>query len=79
MTVSERAGENRVLTGTASAERGAWRTQPYQREPMDVMSPNHPSKLVVLMSAAQMLKCLAVDTHSDAGRLAAGRLDRSRR
>ena len=62
MTVSEWADENRVLTGAASAERGQWHTRPYQREPMDVMSPANPAKMVVLMSAAQMLKCLAVDT-----------------
>ena len=60
ITVSEWADENRVLTGTASAERGAWRTRPYQREPMDVMSPSHPSKMVVLMAAAQTLKTEAL-------------------
>src|ERR1035437_6764186 len=56
MTVSQWADENRVLTGAASAERGQWHTRPYQREPMDVMSPANPAKLIVLMSAAQMLK-----------------------
>jgi phage terminase large subunit GpA-like protein len=56
LTVSQWADENRVLTGAASAERGQWRTRPFQREPMDVLSPSHPSKMVVLLSAAQMLK-----------------------
>jgi phage terminase large subunit GpA-like protein len=56
MTVSQWADENRVLTGAASAERGQWRTRPFQREPMDVLSPAHPSKMVVLLSSAQMLK-----------------------
>ena len=56
MTVSEWADENRVLTGAASAERGQWRTRPFQREPMDVLSPSHPSKMVVLLSGAQLLK-----------------------
>lgn len=56
MTVSQWADENRVLTGAASAERGSWVTRPYQREPMDVMSPSHPCKMVVLLSSAQMLK-----------------------
>ncbi len=56
MTVSQWADENRVLTGTASAERGQWHTRTYQREPMDAMSPSNPAKMVVLMSAAQMLK-----------------------
>jgi phage terminase large subunit GpA-like protein len=52
MTVSQWADENRVLTGAASAERGQWRTRPFQREPMDVLSPAHPSKMVVLLSSA---------------------------
>ena len=56
LTVSQWADENRVLTGAASAERGQWRTRPFQREPMDVLSPSHPSKMVILLSAAQMLK-----------------------
>ena len=54
--VSEWADQNRVLTGGASAERGQWHTRPYQREPMDVLSPSHPCHQVVLLSAAQMLK-----------------------
>ena len=56
ISVSQWADENVVLTGSGSAERGQWHTRPYQREPMDVLSPSHPSKQVVLMSAAQMLK-----------------------
>ena len=56
ITVSQWADENRVLTGAAAAERGQWRTRPYQREPMDVLSPSHPCKQVVLWSAAQLLK-----------------------
>jgi phage terminase large subunit GpA-like protein len=54
--VSQWADENRVLTGAASAERGQWRTRPYQREPMDVLSPSHACRQVVLLSAAQMMK-----------------------
>ena len=54
--VSQWADENRVLTGGASAERGQWRTRSYQREPMDVLSPGHPCRQVVLLSAAQMMK-----------------------
>ena len=56
ISVSQWADENVVLTGSGSAERGQWHTRPYQREPMDVLSPSHPCKQVVLMSAAQMLK-----------------------
>ena len=56
IAVSQWADENVVLSGAAAAERGQWRTRPYQREPMDVLGPNHPCKQVVLMSAAQMLK-----------------------
>src|SRR5437868_2261922 len=54
--VSAWSDENVVLSGAGAAERGQWHTRPYQREPMDVLSPSHPSKQVVLMSAAQMLK-----------------------
>src|SRR6202051_3862792 len=54
--VSQWADENRVLTGGAAAERGQWRTRHYQREPMDVLSPAHPCRQVVLLSAAQMMK-----------------------
>jgi phage terminase large subunit GpA-like protein len=50
------ADENRVLTGAAAAERGQWRTRPYQREPMDVLSPRHPCRQVVLWSGSQILK-----------------------
>jgi phage terminase large subunit GpA-like protein len=56
ITVSQWADENVVLSGAGAAERGQWHTRPYQREPMDVLSPSHPCKQVVLMSAAQMLK-----------------------
>jgi phage terminase large subunit GpA-like protein len=56
ITVSQWADENRVLTGGAAAERGQWRTRPYQREPMDVLSPSHPCRQAVLWSAAQLLK-----------------------
>ncbi len=56
ISVAQWADENVSLTGSGSAERGQWHTRPYQREPMDVLSPSHPCKQVVLMSAAQMLK-----------------------
>lgn len=56
ISVSQWADENVVLSGAGAAERGQWHTRPYQREPMDVLGPSHPSKTVVLMSAAQMLK-----------------------
>ena len=56
ITVSQWADENRVLTGGAAAERGQWHTRPYQREPMDVLSPSHPCRQVVLWAGAQLLK-----------------------
>ncbi len=56
ITVSEWADANRRLTGSAAAERGQWRTRPYQREPMDCLGPQHPCRQVVIMSSAQMLK-----------------------
>ncbi len=55
-TVSQCAGENRVLTGGAAAERGPWHTRPCQREPMDVLSPLRQCRLVVLWPAAQLLE-----------------------
>ena len=56
ISVSQWADENVVLTGSGSAERGQWHTRPFQREPMDCLSPSHPCKQVVLMSGAQLLK-----------------------
>src|ERR1051326_1610995 len=56
ITVSEWADEHRQLTGSSAAERGQWHTRPYQREPMDVLSPSHPCRQVVLWAAAQMMK-----------------------
>lgn len=56
ITVSQWADENRVLTGGAAAERGQWHTRPYQREPMDVLSPSHPCRQVVLWSGSQLYK-----------------------
>ena len=58
ITVSQWADENRVLTGAAAAERGQWHTRPYQCEPMDVLSPSHPCRQVVLWSAAQIASIL---------------------
>ncbi len=58
ITVSEWADENVVLSGAGAAERGQWHTRPYQREPMDVLSPCT-CKQVVLMSSAQMLKTMS--------------------
>jgi hypothetical protein len=46
ITLSQWSDENVVLAGTAAAERGQWQTRPYQREPMDVLSPSHPCKQV---------------------------------
>ena len=46
ITLSQWSDENVVLAGAAAAERGQWQTRPYQREPMDVLSPSHPCKQV---------------------------------
>jgi phage terminase large subunit GpA-like protein len=56
ITVSEWAEKHRRLTGSASSERGTWHTRPYQKEPMDVLSPSDPCREVVLMTCAQMMK-----------------------
>jgi phage terminase large subunit GpA-like protein len=56
LTVSEWADEFRRLSPEASALRGQWRTYPYQKEPLDVLSPSHPCQIAVYMSASQMMK-----------------------
>src|SRR5579884_374440 len=65
LTVSEWADRNRRLSSESAAEKGEWRTDraPYQRAIMDALSPSHPAETVVIMSAAQMGKCLAISTH----------------
>lgn len=57
-TVSEWADQNRVLSGKGAAEKGPWRTErtPYLRQPMDCLSPSHPTRRVVLMFGSQMGK-----------------------
>jgi phage terminase large subunit GpA-like protein len=58
LTVSNWADEYRLLSSTASAEPGRWRTArtPYLREIMDCLSPAHPAERVVVMSGAQIGK-----------------------
>ena len=56
LTVSSWADEYRLLSSTASAEPGRWRTArtPYLREIMDCLSPSHPAERVVVMKGAQI-------------------------
>tara|TARA_Y100001973_G_scaffold50639_1_gene75125 strand:+ start:386 stop:2269 length:1884 start_codon:yes stop_codon:yes gene_type:complete len=58
ITVSDWADKNRILSGKASAEPGAWRTSrtPYLKEPMDCLSATHPIQRVVLQFGAQLGK-----------------------
>jgi len=56
LLLSEWADANRVLSSEASAQKGKWVTWPWQREPMDCLSPSHPAETVVLMCGAQLLK-----------------------
>lgn len=58
MLCSEWADRYRQLTRETSAEPGQWRTSraPYQREPMDMMSPSSRARRVVLMWGAQLGK-----------------------
>ena len=51
--LSEWADANRVLSSEASASPGPWRTLPFQKEPLDAMSPQSPFETVVLVFAAQ--------------------------
>lgn len=58
LRVSEWADRYRVLSGSASAEPGQWRTSrtPYLREIMDCLSPYDPAQRVVVMAGAQIGK-----------------------
>lgn len=54
--VDEWADAHRYIPLGASSRPGKWVTRPYQREPMQCVSPQHPSTLVILQCAAQVLK-----------------------
>jgi len=56
LTVSQWSDEHRMLSATASAEPGRWRTNrvPYTREIMDCLSPDSPYEEVVFMKGAQV-------------------------
>lgn len=56
LTVSEWADQSRILSQTASAEPGQWRTSrtPYLRDIMDALSPASPVEKVVFMKGAQV-------------------------
>lgn len=56
LLISEWADSNRMLSSEASAQKGRWITWPWQREPMDCLSPSHPAEQVVLMCGSQLLK-----------------------
>ena len=58
LSVSAWADEFRVLSSTASAEPGRWRTDraPYLRAIMDALSPASAVERVVVMSGAQIGK-----------------------
>ena len=55
LTVSQWADNSRMLSQTASAEPGRWRTDrtPYLRGIMDALSPSSPIEKVVFMKGAQ--------------------------
>ena len=56
LTVSQWADQFRMLSQTASAEPGRWRTErtPYLRGMMDALSPSSPIEKVVFMKGAQV-------------------------
>ena len=58
LSVSEWADTYRVLSSTASAEPGQWRTArtPYLREIMDCLSPFYPAQRIVVQAGAQIGK-----------------------
>ncbi|TXH50760.1 MAG: hypothetical protein E6Q97_19770 [Desulfurellales bacterium] len=55
-TISEWAETHRMLSTESAARRGKWVSWPFQKEPMDCLSPQHPCDQVVLMCASQMMK-----------------------
>jgi phage terminase large subunit GpA-like protein len=55
LTVSEWADRHRMLSPEAG-KKGKWRTLPYQKEPLDVLSPSHPCQIAVYKTASQVLK-----------------------
>jgi len=55
LTVSEWADQNRVLVSESSAAPGRWKTQSFQREPMDAIGSDNVHTLV-LMWCSQMGK-----------------------
>lgn len=58
ITISQWADKYRKLPKTSSAESGQWRTSrfPYMKEPMDEMSPQSPTKEIVIMGGSQISK-----------------------
>lgn len=56
LLLSEWADKYRYLSSEASAKRGKWQTLPYQREPLDVLSPSHPCQIAVYRCASQIMK-----------------------
>ena len=54
--LSEWADKYRVLSSEASAAPGPWRTLPFQREPLDCLSPGSQYEQVVLVWASQLGK-----------------------
>jgi len=64
LKVSEWADRYRKLTSRGSNEAGPWRTSrtPYLREIMDVLSPSHPARRVVVMKGSQVGLALDLKT-----------------
>lgn len=60
-TVTEWAEKNRVLSSERTAQPGMFRAWPFQREPMDVLSPHDPTEFSVFVCASQMLKTTAFE------------------
>jgi phage terminase large subunit GpA-like protein len=56
LTVASWAEHNRHLSSEASAVRGKWVSWPFQKEPMECVSPSHPCERVVLMCGSQLMK-----------------------
>lgn len=59
--MTEWAEKHRIVSSERTANPGPFRAWPFQREPMDVLSPHDPTEFVILMCAIQMLKTTAFE------------------
>ncbi len=60
ITISQWAEQELVLSSESTSRPGRVILDPFQREPMDCLSPSHPCKRVVLMCGSQLMKTFII-------------------